>query len=70
MSPIHGIPSTEEIRRRLDATRRERSILRRLFRLAVEAKQLRAEHPECVSTVPQAVVNYHGTASTEAASNE
>jgi hypothetical protein len=43
MSPIHAIPSVDEIRRRLEATRRERSILRRLFRLSVEMQQLRRE---------------------------
>lgn len=43
MSPIHLIPSTDSIRKRLEVTRRERSILRRLFRLAVETQQLRRE---------------------------
>ena len=43
MSPIHAIPSADEILRRLEATRRERSILRRLFRLSIETQQLQSE---------------------------
>ena len=55
MSPLHAIPSTDSIRRRLEATRRERSILRRLFRLAVESQQLRRDHPDSLAPKPQVV---------------
>jgi hypothetical protein len=43
MSPIQAIPSPDLICDRLERLRRERSILRRLFRLSVESQQLHCE---------------------------
>jgi hypothetical protein len=65
MSPIHAIPSVDEIRRRLEATRRERSILRRLFRLSVETQHLRREFCDGLAQSAQRLEE-HGAKNTEA----
>ena len=51
MSPLDTIPPPEAIADQIESARRERSLLRRLYRLSVDAREIRKTPPR--PTTPQ-----------------